>query len=161
MRNLPHQLVEAFRSTLEEVVEADLLVHVVDAASPDADDQINAVHTVLDEIGAESVPELLVVNKIDAVDADRVHELANGSSALAVSAHTGEGIDKLLEVIGERLRALVPVVELIVPYERGDVLAALHRQGEVLVEVHDDHGTRVRARLPAEDSARFHEFVTG
>jgi len=161
VRNLPHQLVEAFRSTLEEVIEADLLVHVVDAASPDAEDQINAVHTVLDELGAESVPELLVVNKIDAVDADRVHELASGSSALTVSAHTGEGIDKLLELIGERLRALVPVVELIVPYERGDVLAALHRQGEVLVEVHDDHGTRVRARLPAEDSARFHEFVTG
>ena len=120
-----------------------------------------AVRTVLDEIGAEAVPELLVINKIDAVDGERVQELSGRGTTLAVSGRTGEGIDGLLEAIGDRLRALVAVVELEVPYERGDVLAALHRDGEVLVEVHGDAGTRVRARLGEAERTRFDAFVTG
>lgn len=157
VRKLPHQLVEAFRSTLEEVAHADLLVHVVDGAAHDADGQITAVRSVLAEIGADR-PEQLVINKTDVADADLVEQfLADHPGAVAVSARTGEGVDELLDVIGKRLRALDAVVELVVPYERGDVLAALHREGEVLVEVHGDDGTRVRARLPEE--GRFAEFL--
>jgi GTP-binding protein HflX len=161
VRRLPHQLVEAFRSTLEEVTEADLVVHVVDGTAADAEHQIVAVREVLDEIGATELPELLVINKVDAADPDRVDELLVGSQSVAVSARTGEGIDKLVATIGERLRALATVIELEVPYDRGDVLAALHRDGEVLVEVHGDSGTRVRARLAGPEAARYGPFVTG
>jgi GTP-binding protein HflX len=161
VRRLPHQLVEAFRSTLEEVNEADLLIHLVDATAPDAETQIVAVHEVLDEIGASEIPELFVVNKVDASDPERVRELSGTNGTVAISARTGEGIDKLLEVIGERLRALAVVTELVIPYSRGDVLAALHREGEVLVEVHAEEGTRVRARLGDSERSRFDEYVTG
>jgi GTP-binding protein HflX len=158
VRRLPHQLVEAFRSTLEEVVDADLLIHVVDGTAPDAEAQIDAVHAVLGEIGAAEVPELLVVNKVDVADPERVDELLQGEGAVAVSARSGEGIEKLIAAIGERLRALASVVELLVPYDRGDVLAALHREGNVLVEVHGVDGMRIRARLGKAEAARFGEF---
>jgi len=161
VRRLPHELVEAFRSTLEVVTAADLILHVVDGAAPDAAGQIDAVRTVLTEIGADQRPELLVVNKLDTADPAEVRDLCEGEAAVAVSARTGEGIDKLLATIGDRLRELGAVIELLVPYERGDVLAALHRDGEVLVEVHADVGTRVRARLDETDLGRYREFVTG
>jgi GTP-binding protein HflX len=161
VRRLPHQLVEAFRSTLEEVTEADLLVHLVDATAPDAEEQIDAVREVLHEIGAGEIPELVVINKTDVADAQRVREIAPAADTLAVSARTGDGIPELLEAIGARLRALSAVTELEIPYERGDVLAALHRDGEVLVEVHGDRGTRVQARLGATERSRFAEFLTG
>jgi GTP-binding protein HflX len=160
VQRLPHQLVQAFRSTLEEVADADLLVHVVDGSSPDAGRQIEAVRAVLREIGAGDVPDLLVINKADVPTAGDVDRATLGVQPLRVSARTGEGVDKLLEVVAERLRALATVLELTVPYERGDVLAALHREGEVLVEVHADHGTRVRARLGDAEASRFREFVT-
>jgi GTP-binding protein HflX len=157
---LPHQLVESFRSTLEVAADADLLVHVVDGAAAEAEMQIDAVHDVLREIHADAVPEMLVVNKADLARPDDVAALTGAHpDAVVVSAVTGTGIEKLLDRIGEKLRELEPVIELEVPYERGDVLAALHRDGEVLVEVHVDSGTRVRARLPRADVARFDEFV--
>jgi GTPase len=160
VRRLPHQLVEAFRSTLEEVVDADMLVHVVDGSSYDAEEQIEAVHTVLRDIGADAVPELLVVNKIDVADPQSIAQLVGAHrGSVTVSAATGDGVDPLLATIAARLRALKPIVELQVPYGRGDVVAALHREGEVLVEVHGEGGTRVRARLPHLDLARFAEFV--
>jgi len=161
VRRLPHQLVEAFRSTLEEVAEADLLVHVVDATAPDAEAQIDAVRSVLGEIGAGDLPELMVLNKIDVADVERRHELVRlaGADAVEVSARTGAGIDELVAAIAARLRAMGGVVELVVPYERGDVLAALHRDGEVIVAVHDDDGTRVRARLGSADVERFREYA--
>jgi GTP-binding protein HflX len=160
VRRLPHQLVEAFHSTLEEVIDADLLIHVVDGSAYDAEDQIDAVHDVLHEIGADAVPELLAVNKTDIADAREVKDLvAAHSGAVAVSAATGDGVDVLLDAVGVRLRSLVPIVELEVPYDRGDVVAALHRDGEVLVEVHGEAGTRVRARVPHLDVARYGEFV--
>jgi len=159
VRRLPHQLVEAFRSTLEEVVEADLLLHVVDGTAPDAEGQIDAVRAVLGEIGAGEIPELLVVNKTDAADRGRVAELMAIGGDVAVSAATGEGIAELVDAIGNRLRALGSVVELLVPYDRGDVLAALHREGNVLVEVHGDDGMRIRARLGRAEVSRFGQFV--
>jgi GTP-binding protein HflX len=159
VRRLPHELVEAFRSTLEEVTDADLLVHVVDSTASDAEQQIDAVHDVLRQIGAGDLPELVVLNKVDAADPDDVRELAGGREPVSVSGRTGEGVDKLLSAIAERLRALETVLELVVPYERGDVLAALHRAGDVLVEVHADEGTRVRARLGDAEVVRFRDFV--
>jgi len=180
VRKLPHQLVEAFRSTLEEVGEADLLVHVVDAAAADPEFQIDAVRTVLAELGADQVPELLAFNKADRLVARdggvrdggrdgagpdgrgldvRVKRIeARHPGSVLVSAHTGAGVDDLLVAIGERLRTLTNVVELVVPYDRGEVVAALHRYGEVLSEDHGDAATRLRVRLDASDLARFDEF---
>jgi GTP-binding protein HflX len=162
IRKLPHELVEAFRSTLEEVVDADLLLHVVDASAEDAEGQVEAVRAVLREIGADAISELVVVNKIDVSSPAQVDGvLASYPNAVAASAVTGEGVDKLLSAVGDRIRALDRVVELVVPYDRGDVLAALHREGDVLVEVHDDRSTRVRARIPDAGIGRFAEFVAG
>jgi GTP-binding protein HflX len=160
VRRLPHQLVEAFRSTLEEVGSSDLLVHLVDVSGPDVESHIAAVDAVLREIDAHDVPMLLVWNKADVADRDDVKQLlAAHPGSVAISATTGDGIPELLDVIGDRLRALLRVTEFVVPYDRGDVLAALHRAGEVLVEVHGDMGTRVRARLPHAAASRFAEFA--
>ena len=159
VRRLPHGLVEAFKSTLETVAEADLLIHVVDASAPDPQAQIDAVRSVLAEIDADRVPELLVFNKADLAgeEAARLAKLHPGS--VAVSATTGEGIDDLLRVLSDRLRALATVVELLVPYERGDVLAAVHREGEVVSQTHTDDGVRVRARLDDAAAGRLSEFA--
>ncbi len=141
VRKLPHQLVEAFKPTLEVVRDADLLMHVVDGSSVDPEKQIEAVRSVLEEIGADRVPELLVVNKVDrSPDAKRFAEDHQGS--VAVSAKQGLGIEALLQAIGDRLRVADRVVELVVPYGRGDVLAAVHREGEV-VETRNDEGATV------------------
>jgi GTP-binding protein HflX len=158
VRKLPHQLVEAFRSTLEVVKESDLLVHVVDSSSSVPEAQIDAVRAVLDEIGAGDVPELLAFNKADiSLEAKRLAERYPGS--VVISATTGEGIDDLLQATGDRLRALSRVVELVVPYDRGDVLAAVHREGEVLVESHLESATRLRVRVDSAGAARFQDFV--
>ena len=159
VRQLPHGLVEAFKSTLETVAEADLLIHVVDASAPDPQAQIDAVRSVLAEIDADRVPELLVFNKADLAgeEAAQLAKLHPGS--VAVAATTGEGIDDLLRVLSDRLRALATVVELLVPYERGDVLAAVHREGEVVSQTHTDDGVRVRARLDDAAAGRLSEFA--
>jgi GTP-binding protein HflX len=158
IRKLPHMLVEAFKSTLEVVSESDLLIHVVDASAPDPDGQIAAVREVLDDIGAGDVPELLVFNKVDmTTDGQRLVDAH--PTSIAISAVTGEGIVHLLDVLGDRLRAMSTIVELVVPYDRGDVLAALHRDGEVLVEQHEDVGTRVRARLGDAERGRYAEYA--
>lgn len=160
IRKLPHQLVEAFRSTLEVVPEADLLVHVVDGSGPDAEGSIAAVHEVLRGIGAADRPELLVFNKADrSPGASQLAARHPGS--VAVSAATGEGVEDLLLRIGDRLRALTAPVELLVPYDRGDVIAALHRTGEVLSETPEGGGVRMSVRVGAEDVPRFAEFVPG
>jgi len=159
VRKLPHQLVESFRSTLAEVRDADLLLHVVDASVADPQRQIQAVRAVLAEIDAGHIPELTVINKIDVADPETVGELVEDHHGVPISAVSGEGIDKLLETLGARLRALNAVVELTVPYERGDVIAALHREGEVLVEVHDESGSRMRVRLPRQGLERFSEYL--
>ena len=158
VRKLPHQLVEAFRSTLEVVTESDLLVHVVDSASPDPEAQIEAVRLVLAEIGAAEVPELLAFNKSDlTTEAKRLADRHSGS--VVMSAVTGEGLEDLLVAIGDRLRASARVIELVVPYERGDILAAAHREGEVLTEEHDASVARLRVRVDAAGAARFAEFA--
>ncbi|HVF13086.1 MAG TPA: GTPase HflX [Acidimicrobiales bacterium] len=164
VRKLPTQLVEAFRSTLEEVAEADLLVHVVDASVPDPEAQMEAVRTVLREIGADEVPELLAFNKSDLVDlsgrgVEVKRLLDRHPGSVVLSAATGEGVEGFLEAVGERLRLLSRTLELLVPYERGDVVAALHRLGEVLSENHEADATRLRVRLPDPEVNRFADFL--
>ena len=160
VRNLPHGLVEAFKSTLEVAAEAELLVHVVNSAATNPEAQIDAVRVVLEEIGADTVPELLVFNKsdLDPVTAERLVEDHHGS--VAVSAITGDGIDTFLRTLGDRVRSLTVVHELLIPYERGDVLASVHREGEVVSTVTEDSGVRVRARLSDASAGRLAEFIT-
>jgi GTP-binding protein HflX len=159
VRKLPHQLVEAFRSTLEVVTESDLLVHVVDSASPDPEAQIEAVRSVLAEIGADEVPELMVFNKAD-VDSEAARLAGRHPGSVVISARTGAGIPELLTAIGDRIRASARVIELVVPYERGDVLAAVHREGEVLIETHDGEAAHLKVRVDDVGAARFAEFAT-
>lgn len=159
VRRLPHQLVEAFRSTLEEVADADLLLHVVDAGAADIVGQVAAVRAVLTEVGASELPEYMVINKIDTVDDATIAEVRRMlPDATPVSALTGEGIPDLLELIATQLRSVSNIVELGVPYARGDVLASLHREGEVLVEVHEAEQVRVQVRISEAAAGRFAEF---
>ena len=161
IRDLPHQLVEAFKSTMAVVVDADLLVHVVDASALDPHGNIDAVQAVLREIGADEVPQLLAFNKSDvaAGEAKRLVDLHPGSVAL--SAVDGDGVEDLLRAVGDRLRALTDVVELVIPYDRGDLLAAVHREGEVLVELPEESAMRLRVRLDPTARGRFAEHVAG
>ncbi len=148
VRSLPHQLVEAFRSTLEEVADADLLLHVVDGAHPDPEGQIRAVREVLAEIVGDALPELVVVNKADAADPEVLDRLARTHrGALAVSARTGEGLEHLRERIAAGLPKPTVTVDLLLPYDRGDLLSRVHDEGEVLAVEHTEHGTRVRATV--------------
>jgi GTP-binding protein HflX len=159
VRKLPHELVEAFRSTLDSVHLSDLVVHVVDASAPNTDAQIAAVHEVLGEIGAADVPELVVVNKSDkAPEEAKALAHAIGGSVL-ISARTGEGIDDLLRVLGDRLRGTDRVVELVVPWSRGDVLAAIHREGEVVGQSDGMEAATLQVVLDEVGRARFAEFV--
>ena len=176
VRKLPHQVVEAFRSTLEVVGESDLIIHVVDGSAPDFEGQVDAVRTVLAEIGADGLPELLVVNKADAIlaqDRDGAEGDGEGRGAgeearrlmaahegsVMVSARTGQGIDNLLVAMGDRLRVGDRVVELDIPWARGDVLAAVHREGEIVGEVAGEQSTRIQVVLDDVGKSRFAEFL--
>ncbi|MEM9563445.1 MAG: GTPase HflX [Actinomycetota bacterium] len=159
VKKLPHQLVEAFKSTLEVSAGADLLVHVVDGSGANPDAHIDAVRDVLGEIDAEEVPQLLVFNKAD-VSPDDVEALAaRHPGSVAVSAVSGQGIDELLEAIGDRLRDRTDLYELFAPWARGDILAAAHREGEVLTETSEDEGMRLLARFEPASAKRLADFV--
>jgi GTP-binding protein HflX len=159
VRNLPHGLIEAFKSTLEVAGRGDYLVHVVDTTAPDPDGQIAAVREVLGEIGASHIPELLVFNKSDAAPEVAAELVKRHEGSVSVSALTGAGIEGFLHALSDRLRALSKVIELLIPYDRGDLLAAVHREGEVLATHHDDGGVRVRARLADASAGRLSQFV--
>ncbi|OBG37505.1 GTPase HflX [Mycobacterium alsense] len=167
VRHLPTQLVEAFRSTLEEVVDADLLVHVVDGSDVNPTAQINAVRQVISEVIADSginsgdAPrELLVVNKVDAASDLALAELRHGlPGAVFVSARTGEGIDALQRRIAELAAPTETAVDVVIPYDRGDLVARLHAGGRVQREEHDADGTRIRARVPMALAAALREFA--
>jgi GTP-binding protein HflX len=159
IRRLPHTLIEAFKSTLEVATRSDLLLHVVDSSAVDPEGQIAAVREVLGEIGADKVPELLVFNKCDANHDAAKRLVYDNPGSVLISAATGEGIDDLLRTIADRVRSLTAVVELLVPYERGDVMASLHREGEVVSTSHEDGGIRVRARLADASRGRLTEFI--
>ena len=158
IRKLPHQLVEAFKSTLDVAVDADLLVHVVDASDPDPEGCIAAVRIVLDEIGADRVPELFVFNKADLAPAAAARLVDREPGSVAISAETGEGMDDLLAMVGRRLRRQTIVVRLLVPYARGDVLAMAHREGEVLEVEEAVDGWVVQVRVDEGSAGRLAEF---
>jgi GTP-binding protein HflX len=149
VRHLPHQLVEAFRSTLEETAEADLILHVVDGSDPEPEAQLAAVRSVLAEIGAAHVPELVVVNKIDSADPVILQGLrAREPGSLSISAKTGTGLAALADAIEAALPRLDVQVKVTVPYSRGDLVARAHAAGEVLTAEHTAHGTLLEARVP-------------
>jgi len=159
VRRLPHGLIEAFKSTLEVATASDLLIHVVDASAVDPNGQIIAVREILAEIGADKVPELLLINKAD-LDPDSAKRLVHEHrGAVGFSAATGEGLNDLLLAIGDRMRALTTVIELLIPYDRGDIVATVHREGEVVSTSNEDIGMRVRARLADASAGRLSEFV--
>lgn len=159
VRNLPHQLVEAFRSTLEEIADSDLVVHVVDASHPDPASQIATVRNVIGEVGARDIPELIVFNKIDL--ADETHRLALRGmepNSISVSARTGEGIQELLA----RIAAMIPEPDIeiaaLIPYNRGDLVSRLHLNSRIMVLDYRDNGTFVRAMVKPEMAAELADY---
>jgi GTPase len=151
VRHLPHQLVEAFRSTLEEVADSDLILHVVDGSHADPEGQIAAVREVLAEIGADKVPEIVVVNKCDAADPLVIARVRQREPhSVVVSARTGEGIDDALEMVECDLPRPGVEFEALVPYARGDLLDRLHQHGEIESLEHTGEGTVVRGRAHAD-----------
>jgi GTP-binding protein HflX len=160
VRNLPHQLVEAFRSTLEEIADSDLVVHVVDASHPDPASQIATVRNVIGEVVARDIPELIVFNKIDL--ADDTHRLALRGmepNSISVSARTGEGIQELLERIAEMIPEPDIEVAALIPYNRGDLVSRLHLNSRIMVLDYRDNGTFVRAMVKPEMAADLAEFA--
>lgn len=165
VRHLPTQLVEAFRSTLEEVVDAELLLHVVDGSDANPLAQINAVRQVVNDVVAETdakaPPELLVVNKIDAADGLVLAQLRQAlPGAVFVSAHTGEGLDRLQVRLSEMIAPRDTVVDVTIPYSRGDLVNRVHAEGRVDAVEHIESGTRIKARVPIALAAGLGEFST-
>ena len=159
IRQLPHGLIESFKSTLEIAAEADMLVHVVDASAVHPEQQITAVREVLAEIGADQVPEFFVFNKADLVEDWGASLVEDHQGAVAVSALRNEGLDIMMRRLADRMRAITQVTELMVPYDRGDILASIHREGEVVMSELEDDGMRIRARLSSASEGRLREFV--
>ena len=159
IRQLPHGLIESFKSTLEIAAEADMLVHVVDASAVHPGQQITAVREVLAEIGADQVPEFIVFNKADLVDDWGALLVEDHQGAVAVSALRNEGLEVMMRRLADRMRAITQVTELMVPYDRGDILASIHREGEVVMSELEDGGMRIRARLSSASEGRLREFV--
>ncbi|ANJ27428.1 GTPase HflX [Agromyces aureus] len=160
VRNLPHQLVEAFRSTLEEVGDSDLIVHVVDAAHPDPAGQIATVRDVIGDVGARDIPELIVFNKADLVGPEERLVLRGlAPDAVFASARTGEGVDEVLEAITRMLPDPAVEIDLLVPYDRGDIVSLLHESGRVVSVEYVDAGTRVRAFASPEQAAQLAGFT--
>ena len=149
VRHLPHQLVDAFRSTLEEVADADLILHVVDGSDADPRSQLAAVREVLSEIGAGDVPELVVINKADAADRIALEGLQlTERQSVIVSASTGDGIEELRAEIERLLPRSQREVTVVIPYDRGDLVSRVHDEGEVLALGHNGDGTELTARVP-------------
>jgi len=146
VRHLPHQLIDAFKSTLEEVSGADLIVHVVDGSHPDPFEQIRAVREVITEIGGADIPEIIAINKVDAADPDVVMEiLRKEKNSFAFSARTGFGIDGLVRAIEKSLPHPNVEINALIPYDRGDLVSAVHERGEILSEEYVETGTQMRA----------------
>ena len=160
VRQLPHQLVEAFRSTLEEVADADLVVHVVDGSHPDPVGQLVAVRTVLAEVDADRVPQLVVINKADVADPEVIDQLRRREpGSVVVSARTGDGLEQLVDAVAAALPRPLTDVEVVVPYSRGDLVHRMHADGEVLESRHDETGTWLRARVRPALAEALAEYV--
>jgi GTPase len=165
VRHLPTQLIEAFRSTLEEVVDADLLLHIVDGSDANPLAQINAVRQVTNEVVADhegqAAPELLVVNKIDAAGDLALAKLRRAlPEAVFVSAHTGEGLDRLQSRMAELIAPSDVVIDVTIPYSRGDLVNRIHADGRVDAMEHTASGTRLKAHVPISLAVGLSEFAT-
>ena len=159
VRNLPHQLVEAFRSSLEEIADSDLIIHIVDASHPDPASQITTVRNVIGEVGARNIPELIVYNKIDLADeTQRMALRGMEPNSIAVSARTGEGIEELMQRIADLLPEPNIEVAVLIPYDRGDLVSRLHLNSRILMLDYRDAGTFVRAMVKPELAAELSAF---
>ena len=157
--HLPHQLVDAFKSTLEEVAGADLILHLVDGSHPEPLEQVRAVHQVIDEIGGSAIRELIVINKVDISDPHRIVELVNQlPGSIPISAHTGFGIADLQRAIEAALPHPDIEVNAVIPYTRGDLLHQIHERGEIFTEEHLADGTHVRALVDAHLASALKRF---
>ncbi len=160
VRHLPHHLVEAFRSTMEEVGDSDLILHIVDGSHPDPEEQLAAVREVIRDVGAVDVPEIVVVNKADAADPLVLQRLLRiERHSIAVSARTGQGIEELLRLIDAELPRPAIEMEVLVPYTQGSLVARAHAEGEVISEEHTPEGTLLKARVHPELAAELAAFV--
>ncbi|MCX5440127.1 MULTISPECIES: GTPase HflX [unclassified Streptomyces] len=160
VRHLPHHLVEAFRSTMEEVGDSDLILHVVDGSHPAPEEQLAAVREVIRDVGATQVPEIVVINKADAADPLVLQRMLRVEKrAIAVSARTGLGIDKLLAIIDDELPRPEVEIEALVPYTHGQLVARAHADGEVISEEHTADGTLLNARVHEELAAEFAPYL--
>ena len=148
VRHLPHQLIDAFKSTLEEVSGSDLIVHVVDGSHPDPFEQIRAVRLVIDEIGGKDIPEIIAINKVDVADPEVVMEiLRKEPNSYAFSVRTGFGIEGLLHAIESSLPRPSIEIDVVIPYDRGDLVHAIHESGEIFSEEYLPEGTSIHARV--------------
>ena len=148
VRHLPHQLIDAFKSTLEEVEDANVLVHVVDGSHPDPFEQIRAVRQVIEEIGASSIPEIIAINKVDVADSQTVMEiLRKEPNSFAFSVRTGFGVEALVHAIESTLPRPSIEIKAIIPYSRGDLIHAIHENGEIFSEEYVEKGTAIHARV--------------
>ena len=160
IRKLPHDLVEAFKATLEEVVQADLLLHVVDVSHPQCDQQIEAVNKVLADIGAEGKPTLMVFNKIDRAEPQTVERLLNmHHPSVAISAATGQGVPEFLNALGVEIRPIREFLELNVPHHEANVIARLHAVAQVVERDYEGETARFKARIPPHLHAEFAPFI--
>ena len=160
VRDLPHQLVESFRSTLEEAVDTDLLLHVVDASADQPERQIAAVRQTLEAINAHQIPEQLVLNKTDTISAGALTRLINlHPDAMVVSATVGTGLKALMAFVDEALTPDTEDLELLIPFDRGDLVAHLHEMAEILSETHEAAGTHIKARVPVRHVAGLNRYI--
>ena len=162
IRKLPHGLVEAFKATLEEVVQADLLLHVVDASHPQAAEQITAVDTVLKEIGAEGKPTVMVFNKIDKLNGNQgllSRFLERHPRGVAISAASGRGVPELMAELGSQLRPIRQLLELSVPHDHSGVIARLHQVGQILERDYHGQTARFKARIPPHLRQEFAPYL--
>lgn len=151
VRHLPHQLVEAFKSTLEEVSNSNLIIHLVDGSDPDPEGQYKSVREVLQEIGADHIRELIVINKIDLIDDEKITTLKRiFKDSLFISTKESSGIQELLQEVDKKLPNPTKEIKVLIPYSRGDILAKIHEDGKVVSLLHEDFGTRVHAFVPAD-----------
>ena len=147
---MPHQLIDAFKSTLEEVADADVIVHVVDGSHSDPFGQIRAVRQVIQEVGGEKIPEIVAINKVDVADPHVVMEiLRKEPNSFAFSVRTGFGVAALVQAIESSLPRPTIEIKAVIPYNRGDLIHAIHEQGEIFSEEYVEAGTAIHARVDA------------
>jgi GTP-binding protein HflX len=162
IRKLPHGLVEAFKATLEEVTQADLLLHVVDVSHPEAEAQIQAVDSVLKEIGAEGKPTLMVFNKVDQLNGNRdvlTRFLERHPNAVSISATEGDGIETLMLQLGSQLRPIREFIQLAVPHDRPEVVARLHEVAQVVERRYTGKTAKLKARIPPHFHEEFAAYI--